>query len=265
MGEKIVEIKGLNCVSGNRYLLQNINWTIERGEHWLLFGNNGCGKTTLLSVLSGYKDFDSGSVKVFDQSYTAENVLTLRKKIGWVSSSFFDKYYHQERALDIVLSSLSGGLGKGFAISNAELVRARELMEELNLADKIERPFDLLSKGERQNVLIARALLTEPELLILDEPGTGLDVFARAHMLERVEQMARHQHMTIIYVTHYPEEILPLFEKCLLMTKGTIYCTGPTAELFNEKVLSGFIEAPVNVTYEQGKYYLTLEQKGGEG
>lgn len=261
----MVEISGLNCVSGNRYLLQNINWTIEQGEHWLLFGSNGCGKTTLLSVLSGYKDYDSGLVKVFGEQYTKENVIALRKKIGWVSSSFFDKYYHQERALDIVLSSLSGGLGKGFAISNDELVRARELMEALNLADKIERPFDMLSKGERQNVLIARALLTEPELLILDEPGTGLDVFARARMLERVVQMAANPSITIIYVTHYPEEILPLFEKCLLMKKGTIYRTGLTEALFNDETLSGFIEAPVKVAYEQEKYCLTLLQKEGEG
>ncbi len=258
MEKIIVAIKDLSCISGNRYLLHQINWTIRQGEHWLLFGSNGCGKTTLLSVLAGFKAYDAGTLEVFGQGYSEDNIIRQRRRIGWVSSSFFDKYYHQERALDIVLSGLSGGLGKSFQISNAQLLKAQTLLAELNLADKMERPFDLLSKGERQNVLIARALATEPELLILDEPGTGLDVFARARMLERVERLAQDERITIIYVTHYPEEILPIFEQCLLMKGGAICQMGRTADIFADAVMSDFVEAPVQVVREQDKYFLSL-------
>lgn len=253
-----MEIKNLSCISGNRYLLHDISWTIEKGEHWLLFGSNGCGKTTLLSVIAGFKKYDSGTVKVFGQTYTSDNICSLRQKIGWVSCSFFDKYYHQERALDIVLSGISGGLGKDFDTTNEQLKRAGELLAGLKLSDKAERPFDLLSKGERQNVLIARALLAGPELLILDEPGTGLDVFARERMLALVDRMAKEQHVTIVYVTHYPEEILPMFDQCLLMKTGTIYQKGKTEDLFCNVCLSDFIAAPVQVQRQQGKYFLRL-------
>ena len=131
MPEPIIALEKLCCVSGNRYLVQNINWTIHKGERWLLFGSNGCGKTTLLSVLAGFRKYDLGSVKVFGESYTDDNIIAFRKRIGWISGSFFDKQYHQERALDIVLSGLSGGLSRPFAISNQNLKRARELMEQL--------------------------------------------------------------------------------------------------------------------------------------
>ena len=256
MPEPIIELERLCCVSGNRYLVQNINWTIKKGERWLLFGSNGCGKTTLLSVLAGFRKYDMGSAKIFGEQYTEENIIAMRKKIGWISGSFFDKHYHQERAWDIVLSGLSGGLSKSFDVSNNDLKQARRLMEILNLKGKLERPFDMMSKGERQNVLIARALIANPEILILDEPGTGLDVFARSQMLETVTYMTEQQGSTIIYVTHYPEEILPMFDQCVLMKQGTIYAKGKTNELFQDKCMSGFVGKPVHVEQTQGKYFI---------
>ena len=259
MEKIIVAIKDLSCISGNRYLLHQINWTIRQGEHWLLFGSNGCGKTTLLSVLAGFKAYDAGTLEVFGQGYSEDNIIRQRRRIGWVSSSFFDKYYHQERALDIVLSGLSGGLGKSFQISNAQLLKAQTLLAELNLADKMERPFDLLSKGERQNVLIARALVTEPELLILDEPGTGLDVFARARMLERVERLAQDERITIIYVTHYTDELLDCFDQTVLLRNGRIYAQGPTEALFTEEVLTPFLGQRAKVTFAPGAITVKLE------
>lgn len=112
--ETIVEVKNLSCLSGSQFLLNNISWTIKQGEQWIVFGRNGCGKTTLLSIVAGYKQFSSGKLTVFGQSYSAENILDIRKQIGWISSSFFDKYYHEEAVLDIVLSSLSGRPGRAF-------------------------------------------------------------------------------------------------------------------------------------------------------
>ena len=145
--ETIVEVKNLSCLSGSQFLLNNISWTIKQGEQWIVFGRNGCGKTTLLSIVAGYKQFSSGKLTVFGQSYSAENILDIRKQIGWISSSFFDKYYHEEAVLDIVLSSLSGALGVPFEVTNAQIKKAKRLLTDLGIPDKIHATFDILSKG----------------------------------------------------------------------------------------------------------------------
>ncbi len=254
-----VKIENMYCTAGNRYLLQNINWEIKKGEHWLLFGMNGCGKTTLLSIVAGFKQHDGGTVQLFGESYNDKNTLELRKKIGWISASFFDKVYHSEKVLDIVLSGLNGSLGKCFDISNDDIKKAKYLLKELHVGHKTESPFDQLSKGERQNVLIARALISEPELLILDEPGTGLDIFAREYMLQTVKDLAVNQDMTIIYVTHYPEEILPMFDHCALMKDGAFYQVGMTRDIFTKENLSQFIHHDVNLDIRNDHFYVSMQ------
>lgn len=104
MDEIVIDLKNLSCQAGYQYLLRDINWQVGCGEQWVVFGQNGCGKTTLLSIVAGYKGYSSGELKIFGEEYTAENILRLRKRIGWISSSFFDKYYTTETVLDIVLS-----------------------------------------------------------------------------------------------------------------------------------------------------------------
>ena len=254
-----VKLQNMSCTAGNRYLLQNINWEIKKGEHWLLFGMNGCGKTTLLSVVAGFRRHDTGNVEIFGEQYTGKNILDLRKRIGWVSASFFDKIYHSEKVLDIVLSGLNGSLGKNFDIENKDIIRAKNLLRELHVGHKTEFSFDQLSKGERQNVLIARALISNPELLILDEPGTGLDIFAREYMLQTVKDMAKNKEMTIVYVTHYPEEILPMFHQCALMKDGAFYQLGRTEELFTPDNISRFIQHDVKVEKHKKHYYVSME------
>ena len=246
--DTVINVKNLSCLSGSHFLLNNISWQVNRGEQWVVFGRNGCGKTTLLSIIAGYKSFSGGTLEVFGESYTAENILSLRKRIGWVSSSFFDNYYTQEMVLDIVLASLSGALGLEFTTTNSQIKKAKALLSELGLKSKIDAPFDKLSKGERQHVLIARAFMTDPEILILDEPGTGLDVLAREKLLATIKALAIAQDTTIIYVTHYPEEILPSFDQCLLLRNGAVYQKGKTKALFTSEVMSDFFSYPVQIS-----------------
>ena len=259
--ETIVEVKNLSCLSGSQFLLNNISGTIKQGEQWIVFGRNGCGKTTLLSIVAGYKQFSSGKLTVFGQSYSAENILDIRKQIGWISSSFFDKYYHEEAVLDIVLSSLSGALGVPFEVTNAQIKKAKRLLTDLGIPDKINATFDMLSKGERQHVLIARAFMTDPQILILDEPGTGLDVLARERLLATIKDLAAARDTTIIYVTHYPEEILPSFDKALLLRNGTVYKIGATQELFTSEVMSDFFSFPVNIQYANERYNFSIRSE----
>lgn len=243
----IIETKDLSCRAGKYYLLDHIDWQIEKGEHWLVFGLNGSGKTTLLSLLAGFKMPSSGTLKVFGQSYNKENVLTLRKRFGWVSSSFFDKFYTKEAALTIVLSGLFGTLGVAGYVADKDIVRAKELLARLRVGDKVYTPFSMLSKGERQNVLIARALISKPEVLLLDEPGTGLDVCARVQMMAMVENMASKTQTTIVYVTHYLEEIQPIFSKCLLLKNGRTFAKGDTADLEIRKNFKELLEREKNI------------------
>ena len=245
MSEYIIETENLCCQSGQRYLLQDINWRVERGEHWCVFGMNGCGKTTLLSILAGYKMETSGVAKLFGETFTNENVSAQRKRIGFVSSSFFDRYYHKESPLHIVLSGKTGGFGLDFSVQESDVKKAKQLLKSLGLKEKMYRPFSTMSKGERQNVLLARALLTKPELLILDEPCSGLDVIAREKVLRMVERLTDEIDCTLIYVTHYLEEILPIFQHSLFLRNGKVYASGQTESLFTNECLSAFLESQI--------------------
>jgi len=257
--KEVVKIEHLSCKVGYRYLLHDINWTVNEGEHWVLFGINGCGKTTLLSIISGFRSGFSGTLEVFGETYSEENILKLRKKIGFVSSSFFDKILTTETVLQIVLSGKFGTLGIDGDVSNEDVIHAKQLLKELRLGDKMYRTFDSLSKGERQNAMIARAFMGNPEILILDEPGTGLDVFAREHMLSTIKDLAERQHMTIIYVTHYCEEILELFDHCVLMQNGKFYRIGATKEIFTAENLEEMTGYPVSL--HEFNHRMQLEMK----
>ena len=257
--ETLVEVKNLFCIHGNRYTLTNINWEVKRGENWLVFGLNGSGKTTLLSIIAGFTEGSSGTVKVFGQEYDKENTLELRKRIGWVSSSFFDRYYHNETALNIVLSGLFGTLGVSDIVSDNDMKKALNLMEELHLKKKENRVFSTMSKGERQNVMIARALISNPEILVLDEPGNGLDVLAREYMLETVMKLAKERNITVLYVTHYVEEILPIFEKAMMLKEGKIDAIGQTKDIFTTVNLSEYFSHDIEILQKEDRYVAKLK------
>lgn len=243
----VIRTSGLCCQAGNRFLLRNIDWEVHEGEKWIVFGLNGSGKTTLLSVVSGFKMPTSGQLEVFGETYSEENILSIRKRMGWISSSYFDKYYTRESVLTIVLSGLTGGFGINASVSAEDVIQAKELLKEWHLERKHDFPFSMLSKGERQNVLIARAMMTDPDILVLDEPGTGLDVVAREMLLRKIDDMANGSKKTIIYVTHYPEEILPIFDRGIILSQGKIVDRGTVQEIMSTERLSRSLDRPLHV------------------
>lgn len=267
MSTPIIDAKKLSLRAGRAFLLKDINWQVNQGEHWLVFGMNGSGKTTLLSMIAGFGAPSSGTLEVFGEAYSAENILAMRRRIGWVSASFFDKCYHHEQALDIVLSGLFGTLGVAFGVEAEDVRRAKRLLCWLGMEKNINKPLDMLSKGERQNVFIARALIAEPEILVLDEPGTGLDVYARARMLASVRKLAARGNVTVIYVTHYLEEVQPFLSKTLLLRGGRVYAQGATADVLTQENLSALLGEEVAL-YKDGadKWQLALLEPGwGKG
>ena len=258
MGNYVIELNNVSCKAGYQYLLRDITWQVKPGEHWVVFGMNGSGKTTLLSMIAGFKHFTSGTIRLFGEEFSNDNILAVRKRVGWVSSSFFDRYYTKESALNIVLSGKYGTLGLGEDIILEDVLLAKKLLVELKLGDKIDRTFDMLSKGERQNVLIARALFSDPDILILDEPCSGLDVYNRSYLFSTIEALSQKKDLTIIYVTHYVEEIIPLFDQALLLKNGHTFAQGRTEELFTDAKMQALLGYPAQVEKINGTYYLQM-------
>lgn len=257
----IIDVQKLSCKAGSSYLLHDVTWQVYPGEHWVVFGLNGSGKTTLLGAVAGFQPYTHGNLRVFGESYNNDNIFRLRQRIGFVSSSFFDKVMAEEAVSTIVLSGLFGSLGVRGCVSDRSRVETEALLAAFGLESKMDYPFKMLSKGERQNVLLARALLARPEILILDEPGTGLDVLAREKTLYMVQQLAHETGTAIIYVTHYPEELRPEFDHCLMLRRGRVYKKGNTKDLFIKEVLDDFFEEAVSISADKyGNYELRATQ-----
>ncbi len=250
MSDTVIEIKNLSKRIGNHFLIKNINWQVQRGEHWVLFGGNGSGKTTLLSVIAGFGSYDDGCCRVLGEEITSCDLSLLRKKIGWISGSYFDKQYRNETVMEIILSGKSGTLGLRPGITNADILKAQKLLKSCQLSHKKNSLFRTLSKGEQQNILICRALIAEPEILIMDEPCTGLDIMARERVFRWLNHYAELEQITLIYVTHYIEEILDIFPNCFFLKNGMVYRQGITDELVTDDVMSDFFGHPIKIKHE---------------
>lgn len=244
-GEYAIEAEGLGYQVGRQHLLQGVNMRIKPGEHWLIYGMNGCGKTTLLSILAGFRQQNQGTLRILEQTLNNDNILQIRKRIGWISSSFFDTRYHHERVLDIVLSGKFGTYGLDNPITSADYKRAIALLQMLGLEDKGQQSYDHLSKGQRQNVLIARAFMHQPAILLLDEPCSGLDVLAKACFMTLLSQLMTHDDLTVLFVTHEVGEVKALFDHTLLLRNGRVFAQGATAEMFTNENLTAFFQQKV--------------------
>ena len=157
----LIDLTHLSCQIGQHYLLKDITWQLYPQKHTVIFGQNGSGKTTLLSAILNYVPITEGEAKIFACSIDKQNIFTLRQKIGFVSSSFFDKYFHEESVQDIILSGLTGTFSKGYQTNSTALKRASSLLKTFDLLGHADYPYQLLSKGQQQQVLIARALIAD--------------------------------------------------------------------------------------------------------
>jgi len=257
----IIEIKDVSWDREQKQVLREMNWAVHTGEHWCILGLNGSGKTTLLNMINGYIWPTEGSMSVLGKKFGEYDLRELRKSIGWVSTSLGQKLYGNETALRIVLSGKFATIGLYDGIEDADMEKAERLMKTLGCEPFMNRSYDTLSQGERQRVLIARALMADPKLLILDEPCTGLDLFAREQLLAMVASVAAQPGgPTILYVTHHVEEILPCFEKTLLIKDGTIFKAGDTEELLTSSVMSAFFGVSVQIEKHNNRSWLTIKE-----
>lgn len=242
-----LELKNMNKSFYGKNILTNLNWCVRPKEKWIVFGLNGSGKTTLLTLIGGFQNASSGQLKVLGKTYTTSNSTLLRQKVGLVSHSFFGKVFSNESILDVLLSGFGNGFQLGANTSLTYEGLALKQLKQFGLAEHLDYPFNYLSKGEQQKVLFARALLLAPEILLLDELTSGMDILMRREAMRILTKYSN----TVIYVTHHPEEITPFFTHLLLLKKGKIYQQGPIEKILTEETLSKFLKYPVSLRQDE--------------
>ena len=263
MAEAIISARGLTYQVGKRCLVKGVDWDIEENSRWIIIGRNGCGKTTLLSLLSGYQDYQDGTLLFHGKPYNEQDIFEIRRKMGWISGSFFDRVYHHESIMDILLAGLSGSYGvEPSCVKSRDVVRAKQILCHFGLENRLDSGYDWLSKGERQLVLIARALMIQPEVMLFDEPMTGLDVVSREQVMRFIRNLLLEKKQTMLYVTHHFDEISPeLFDHCMLLRDGSVFQKGDIEDIFQSDVISRFLGKKVDVTRKDDGYYaLTFKE-----
>ncbi len=242
----ILSVSALGITRDGTKIIDHITWSVRKGEHWVILGANGSGKTSLLSALTGYLTPTTGEVEVLGQRYGASDWRELRRAIGIVSSSVRQMMHDDEPALDSVISGKFAMIDFWGKASAADRAAAMRIMRQVECAHLAARPWRVLSQGERQRVLIGRALMARPRLLILDEPCAGLDPVSREHFLQFIQRLGRQRNSpALILVTHHVEEIMPIFSHVLLLKAGrvlgagvrdAVLASGPLGETFGAKV-----------------------------
>lgn len=252
----VASLSGVSYVRGGKALLEGIDLTIGEGERWVIVGPNGAGKTTLLKLLSANQHPTTGIVQLLDETMGRVDVFELRPRIGLTSASLSERIPRDERVGNVVVSAAYAVLGRwNERYDVSDLVRAGQLMKQMRVEHLSRRTFGTLSEGERKRVEIARALMTDPELLLLDEPAAGLDIAGRESLVSVMGEIAQDPYAPVmVLVTHHLEEIPPGMTHALLLRDGHIAAAGPISEVLTSERLSDTFGLPLQVTSDAGRW-----------
>jgi iron complex transport system ATP-binding protein len=267
--QPILEITGLRVIRGRTTILSDVAWTVRPGENWVILGANGSGKTSLLKTLTGFLTPTAGEITVLGQEYGNSDWRALQLHIGLVTSAFAAAIPLAETALDTVMSGKFAQLDLWKTTSRADRAAAARLLRLVGASGLARREWVHFSQGERQRVLIARALMAQPRLLILDEPCAGLDPVAREKFLNFLDRLARRRGLpsvagstakegapALVLVTHHVEEITPAFTHALLLRGGRVVAAGPRGALLTSARLSAALGAPLKLIRAGRRYRL---------
>jgi iron complex transport system ATP-binding protein len=264
--EQILAILGLTVRRGTVLILDNVSWSVRRGEHWVILGANGSGKTSLLSALTGYLTPTAGEVEVLSERYGRTDWRELRKRIGMVSSAIRQRIPNDEPALETVVSGKSAMIDFWGKMTVAERRRGLQILRSIECEALEKRQWLFLSQGERQRVLIGRALMANPRILILDEPCAGLDPAAREHFLQFLQRLGQGRRApALVLVTHHVEEIVPVFSHAMILKSGRVLATGSLKKTLKSESLSLAFGAKGKLRRQRGRYRLDFNRSVSAG
>lgn len=248
-----LELRGVSRIEGGRFVLEGIDWSIAAHERWVVLGRNGCGKSTLMRIASLYLHPSTGSVRVLGEELGRTDVRVLRRRIGYSAHAMADMLRPALTAIEIVMTAKYAALEPWWhTYEETDRSQARAVLARVGCEALAEQSFGTLSSGERQRVLLARTLFTDPGLVLLDEPTAALDLAGREQLVANLDSLAADPAAApMALVTHHVEEIPPGFTHILLLREGRVLTMGPIAEALTADALSECFEMP-----------LTLERRG---
>ena len=252
----VVDLAGVSIVRGGATLLDDVDWSVDESERWVVVGPNGAGKTTLLQLLAAQIHPSAGVAGLLGEVLGTVDVFELRPRIGLTSAALAERIPRGESVHDVVVSASYAVLGRWreeYDVLDHE--RADELLGSLGIAGLAGRTFGTLSEGERKRVQIARALMTDPELLLLDEPAAGLDLAGRESLVRTLSDLALDPYAPAsVLVTHHVEEIPAGVTHALLLQRGRVVAAGPLRETLTAENLTATFGLPLTLTETDGRW-----------
>lgn len=256
---EVLAMAGVSVVRGTKTLLDSVDWRVAEGERWVILGPNGAGKSTLLQIAGARMHPSSGVAGILDEVMGAVDVFELRPRIGLSSTALANQIPWEETVLNVVVTASYGVTGRWREeYDRDDERRAFRLLEAWGMSTYMNRRFSSLSEGERKRVQIARALMSDPELLLLDEPGAGLDLGGREELVRSLSELAADPlSPSLVMVTHHLEEVPPGFTHALLLREGSVVAQGPIDQVLTEEHLSTTFGLPLTVTHNNGRFSAT--------
>lgn len=261
MGD-VLDLIAVTVVRNGSTLLDDVTWTVRDGERWVVLGPNGAGKTTLMQIAGARMHPTRGSAHILGERLGAVDVFELRPRIGLSSAAFAESLPARERVGDVVLTAAYAVAGRWREqYDELDHQRAKNLLAAFGVAHLSERTFGTLSEGERKRVQLARSLMTDPELVILDEPGAGLDLGGRETLVRDLAELAGDRRSPVlVLVTHHVEEIPPGFTHALLLRQARVVAAGPIDATITDELLTSTFDVPLNVEKAGNRWTARLRQ-----
>ncbi|GAA1730754.1 ABC transporter ATP-binding protein [Aeromicrobium alkaliterrae] len=251
-----IKLTDVSVIRSESVLLDRVDWKVREGERWIVLGPNGAGKTTLMQIASATTFPSSGEAKILGQVLGTVDLFELRTRIGHTSLTVADRLPPAESVRDAVLSAAHGVTGRWREqYDEMDTAQADQIIGELGIAHLAGRTFGTLSEGERKRVLIARALMTDPEMIVLDEPAAGLDLGAREDLVASLANLASDDAAPVlVLVTHHVEEIPPGFTHVLMLRQGAVVAEGPIPSTLTAANLTRTFGTDLELTVADGRY-----------
>lgn len=259
----VIDLHGLSVDRG-KMILDGVDWTVLPGENWVVLGANGSGKTSLLSALTAYLTPSDGTISVCGEVFGESDWRNLRKKIGLVSSAVHHQIEETQTGLDVIMSGREAIINYWTDERRPDKSRARKILQRLECSHIEDRLWLHLSQGERQRILIGRALMADLRVLILDEPCAGLDPVAREQFLFFLKKLGRDKSCpSLVLVTHHVEEIISIFTHVLMLRGGKVLATGTIRDTLTSKNLSKAFGTQIRLSTRSGRYFLSIHSRKG--